>query len=303
MKVLVMGSGGVGGYYGGLLAKSGHNVTFIARGEHYQSLKNNGLTIESQDTDPFTLRVNVTQFPNQNESYDLILFAVKTYDTFEAIKSIESSVTEETVILTFQNGFESGQEIKSLLRQGTLLEGPAYTVCSIKKPGVIQQIGNVNKLIMGPLLREDFHKAELLINHLSGSGWPIELTESPQRELWSKLVFLGPLAAITSITDLNAGEIRSNEFTLKIMEKMMREYAKIGNATGANLNSNVVGSSMKTLHLYPSNGSTSMARDKKMGKKMEIEALLGSVIKKGNEHSIDIPITTLIYGLLNPSVH
>ncbi len=298
MNVLVMGSGAVGSYYGAILAKSGHTVNFVVRGDHFRAIKAQGLTVESQDAKAYTIKVNISHKPDPTIPFDLILFTVKAYDTHDAVKSMLGSISDNTSILTLQNGFESGQEIQSLIQKGTVLEGPAYTVCTIRSPGVVQQIGNVNSLLLGPVDPKDLDKAGTLTKQLSDSGWPIELTNFPQRELWSKLVFLGPLAGLTSIVPLTAGEIRANAHTLKTIEDMMGEYAAVGNVCGANLASDVVGQSIKTLHRYPANGSTSMAKDWNSGKKTEIEALLGSVIRKAKDHRIDMPITSSIYGLL-----
>ena len=302
MRVLVMGAGGVGGYYGGLLARAGHDVTFVARGAHLQALQRNGLTVESEHEPPFTLPVRATAQPGAEHEADLILLTVKTYDTAEALALIRPAAGPGTMVLTLQNGVDSGEAIAATLAQGHVAEGPVYVVSSITSPGVVRQTGGVNRVVAGAHDDASRPRIEALASELRIAGWPMELTDHPQRELWAKLAFLGPLAIGTTLTGLSAGALRSHAASAALLRQLVEEYVGVANAQGVGLGPDASARAMATLERYPADGTSSMARDQEAGRRLEAEALVGSVVRRGKASGVATPATEMAYRLLAPLI-
>lgn len=300
MKVLVMGAGGVGGYYGGLLAKVGHDVTFVARGAHLEALQRDGLTVESQHEPTFTLPVRATAKPGAEHAADLVLIAVKTYDTADALGMANDAVHDDTTVLTLQNGVDSGEVIAAGLARGHVAEGPVYVVSSITSPGVVRQNGDISRVVIGAREAASLSRVEALVAELRSAGWPVEFTDHPQRELWTKLAFLGPLAIGTTLTGLPAGPLRSNEESAALLRQLTEEYVAVANAQGAELARDAAETALATLERYPVQGTSSMARDKEAGRRLEAEALVGSVVRRGRASEIATPATEAAYRLLAP---
>ena len=299
MRIVVMGAGGVGGYYGALLAKAGHDVTFIARGAHLAALRQRGITVESVDGASFTLPVRAMARPAPGPPPDLVLFTVKTYDTASAAEAVAPCVGPDTAVLTLQNGVSAGAELRRLLRC-PVLEGPVYVVSALKAPGVIAFMGGRNRIFIGAEDDADAARAEAAAAALRDAGAGAEYAPNVRRALWTKLVFLGPLAALTALGAPSAGAINGDELTRAVFRATADEYAAAANASGADLPLDAVDEAMRTLAAYPADGTSSMARDRHAGRPMELEALVGDLSRRGKQVGVPTPLADAFYALLRP---
>ena len=299
MRIVVMGAGGVGGYYGALLARAGHDVTFLARGAHLAALQQRGITVESADGTSFTLAVKAMARPMPGPPPDLVLFCVKTYDTASAAEVVAPCVGPQTAALTLQNGVSAGHELRRLLRC-PVLEGPVYVVSALKAPGVIAFMGGRNQIFIGAEDDAGAARAEAVAAALRDAGAGAEYVSNVRQALWTKLVFLGPLAALTALGAPSAGAINGDDLARAVFRATAGEYAAAANASGTDLPPDAVDGAMWTLDAYPPDGTSSMARDRQAGRPMELEALVGDLSRKGKQMDVPTPLADAFYALLRP---
>lgn len=297
MDVLIMGTGGVGGYFGALLGRAGHRLTAIARGAHLEALQRDGLHVESVPDDDFTVPVHSLLTPESGQVFDLVLMSVKSYDIGTAIDLIRPGVGPNTTILTLLNGVESGEQIAATYGDERVLDGVVYIESFIKKPGVISQVGGPRRAIFGNRTGPNGDHEKKLLDDFLAAGWNAELADNVLGALWAKFAYLGPNAAFNTVTNLNSGLLCRAPETERMIRTMVTEYVAIGNAEGAELGGNTVDQIVERLR-NPMIGMTSMLRDRVNGKRIEHEALVGSVIRRGEVAGISTPMTELLYDLL-----
>lgn len=297
MNVLVMGAGGVGGYFGALLARAGHRVTVIARGAHLDALQTGGLRVETAIEDDFTVPVHALPAPEPGVTADLILFTVKSYDAEEGIARIHSAVGPDTQILTLLNGVDAGELLASRFGWNRVLDGVVYIESHVARPGVIAQVGGPRRVIFGRRGGNSAKEEELLAT-FRDAGWEAELAGNVLAALWAKLSFIGPFAAVNTLTGMRAIHLCSDESCARAVDSMVHEYITVANAQGAALPAETASATMERMRGFE--GLSSMLRDRMGGKRLEVEALIGSVAKRGHELGIPTPVTELIRCMLAP---
>ncbi len=298
MKIYIVGSGGVGGYFGGVLARAGNDVTFVARGKHYEAIKENGLTIKSEDGDFVIKPVKVVERILDIKSPDLIIFTVKTYDTASAAKVLNKVVNEKTIILTFQNGVDNDNEIKKYVKSAQVYPGVAYIISTKISPGVISQSGGARWLIFGD--RNNSHNSELKNIEMLMRKAHIDARYSDgiTRDLWKKFMFIVAYAGMTAICRTPIGKVIADPLTKSLYERSVKEAIEVGKAKRVNIAENAFESIMKvTLNTSPESKS-SLLVDIENGRKNEIETLNGTLVRFAREKNIDVPINEMIYGVI-----
>lgn len=302
MDITVMGAGGVGGYFGGLLAKAGNKVTFVARGPHLEAIRKYGLKVQS-DRGDFTVPVVATDNPLAVGPSKLILFTVKTYDTELALASVKSMLDDETVVLTLQNGVESYRTLVNALGASRVLAGAAYIESRVKKPGVIRQTGNVVRIVFGQVNGER-SPGSLAINEIfDDAGIDSELSGNVLRELWTKFIFIASVAGLTSACRARLGTLLNNAEYKKLLLAAMNEIETVGLNQGVNLHANVVERTMEYVEGAVKDITASMHTDLELGRRLELEALNGAVVRMGRERAIDTPVNGLLYLMLKPHIN
>ena len=189
MKVYIVGSGGAGGYLGGLLARSGKDVTFVARGEHYQAMKEEGLKIKSVMGDFEVRPARVIHRISDITNPDLIIFSVKTYDTDQTAKELKSVVNKDTVVISFQNGVENDREIRNHIPHGKVYPGVAYLVSTRTKPGLIEQTGGPRKFIFGDRQDPENQRLKEIEGYMTEAEVDASTSANITRDLWRKYVY------------------------------------------------------------------------------------------------------------------
>ncbi len=209
MKIAVMGSGGVGGYFGGLLARSGEDVTFIARGAHLDAIRSQGLRVVSDLSSEFVVNSPATDDAREAGIQELILYAVKMYQNAEAISFIEPMVGPETVILTLQNGLDNGDLLADVFGRDRVMVGMCALQGRVREPGVVEQLGNVGRVIFGEMGQGTTPRGESLLKVFEKAGWNVELSDNAMGAIWRKFIYLTGTAGINAVTQAPYGEIRN----------------------------------------------------------------------------------------------
>ncbi len=298
MKTYIVGSGGIGGYFGGVLAKSGADVIFLARGENYQALKNNGLKIKSVVGDFEVKPVQVVESIAEIENPDLIIFSVKTYDTESVARGLTPVINPNTVILTFQNGVDNDIQIKKAIKDAQVYPGVAYIITAKTKPGIIEQTGGLRKLVFGDREKPDNPKLKEIEKIMVDAGIDAKDSDDITRDIWEKFMFICPFAGMTALHRKTIGEILANPETEKQYEDCLKEAISVAKVEGVNISENAFEEVMTTSRNTAPASKSSLLLDIENGRKNEIETLNGTLVRLAKEFNINVPINELIYKVI-----
>ncbi len=297
MKIAVIGAGGVGGFYGGLLAKSGEEVAFLGRGEHLNAIKDRGLTVKSPMGE-FLVRPKASDSPNQLGPVDLVVFAVKTYDTEKALDSLLALCRKDTVVVSFQNGVDSAERIAQVVGADKLIGGLTYVESRIEQPGVIAQTSKFHRVIIGELDGSNTERLTRIHSSFTRAGINCETSTDIRRALWQKLLFLCAFASITSVTRSSIGEVLQFTPTRDLVARAMGEIVEVAISQGVNLGAQDIQNAMKTAEGFEFTTRTSMQRDIENDRPSEVDSLTGKVAELGKQAGIATPTHDFVYASL-----
>jgi 2-dehydropantoate 2-reductase len=300
MKIAVMGTGGVGGYYGGLLAQKGHKVSFIARGAHLQAIQNNGLQVKSLHGDFQVKPAVATDDPVQIGPVDLVLFCTKTYHTDEAARQIITMVGPDTTVLSLQNGIDASERIGAAVGMQHMLGGATWISSAIESPGVIRQVSQFRRVVLGELDGQISARLQSIHKALDETGITAELSENILKVLWAKFVFISSASSLGSLTRLPMGEYRSVPETRALVTSLMGEVAAVARAHGVALDQDVVDQALAFMDSTAVHIKASMQLDVAAGRRTEIESMVGVIGRKGREAGIATPVADFVYAALLP---
>lgn len=302
MKIAVVGTGGVGGFFGAKLYAGGQDVRFIARGVHLAAMQRAGLTVHSPDGDLHVPADRFTDDPSSVGKADAILFCVKTYDTAVAASSIAPMLAHETLIIPLQNGVESEQALQRLIPAGIAFSGVAYVYSTIMSPGIITEAGRPRKIQFGRLsgAAADDGRATALLDAMLRAGIDAEFLTDMRSALWKKFIFIAAVGGMTAVTRLTLGEILAVPRTSALLEAAMRETDAVARALGVPLEPGHVSSVMDKLSSYSNDTRSSLYHDLANGKPLEIDALSGAVVRFGAQAGVPTPVHEFLYATLLP---
>ena len=296
-----MGSGGVGGYFGGLLARAGEDVTFIARGAHLEAIRSNGLRVVSDLSGEFVVTSPATDDAREAGIQDLILYAVKMYHNAEAISLIKPMVGPETVVLTLQNGIDNGDSLAEAFGRDRVMVGMCVLQGRVREPGVVEQLGQVGRVVFGEMGQGITPRGEKLLKLFEKGGWNVELSDNAMGALWRKFIYLAGTAGINAITQTPYGEMRNVAETRELIRASYQELIDIADALNAPIGDDVMEWAMTSLDEFPSDGMASLARDFRDGNRVELEGITGTAVRLGKQAGVPTPINSTIYSLLKPA--
>jgi len=300
MKVAVMGAGGVGGYFGGLLARAGHEVTFVARGAHLAAIRQRGLRVESVLDGTFTTSGSAVAHGNEAGTQNLVLFNVKMYQNAQAIEATRPMLGPDTVVLTLQNGIDNGDQLAAAFGADRVMIGSAYMEGRISEPGVVTQ-GGPGRATFGEMRSGISERGQQLLEQFLGAGWRVELQENMPGMLWKKFAYLAGSAAVNAaITNSDYEEIRSVPETRALIQGAIEETLAVGRARGAPMMEDSLEWAMTSLDGFPGQGRASLAKDFLEGRQVELEGLTGTVVRMGREAGVPTPINAGLYAILKP---
>ncbi|HTD91771.1 MAG TPA: 2-dehydropantoate 2-reductase [Burkholderiales bacterium] len=299
MKILIMGSGGVGGFYGGRLAHAGCDVTFVARGTHLAAMRAHGLLIENEAQGNILIKpVTVTDDPTSAGTPDLIIFAVKLWDTEAVAKSLKSIVGPNTAVLSLQNGVVKDDILSGVFGEKVLMGGVAYVGTHIARPGVIHQVGTLQRLAFGEYDGKKSARAQALLAALLKAGIQAELSGDIRRTLWEKYTFLVGLSGATATMRTAIGPVRENPQTRAFLHDLMKETVAVGRALGVALPENYADDRLKFADSVPATMDASLHHDLKNGNRLEVEWLAGGVVQLGQKAGVPTPCNRAVWDVL-----
>jgi len=294
----MVGTGGVGGYYGGLLARAGHDVAFITRGEHLRAIRSRGLEIRSVHGDFIVHPARATDRPEEIGAVDLTIFAVKTYHTDSAARLMRPLVGPQTVILPLQNGVESAVNLIRHFDQRAILGGATWIVASIVEPGVIRQESQFRRIALGELDGRLTERVKAVGDALAEAGATVEVSAEIEKVLWTKLLFIASFSGVTSVTRAPAGPVMACAESRLLLERAMREVEAVARARGFTLDADVVEKTMAFCEKLEATATSSMQRDVAAGRRLEHNALNGAVVRLGRELDVQTPVHEFIWTCL-----
>jgi len=300
MKIMVMGSGGMGAYYGGLLAQQGNDVTFIARGAHLDAIRANGLQVKSIFGDFTISPAKATDSPTEIGSVDLILFCVKTYNTEEAAKAIQPAVGPQTAVLSLQNGVDAPERIGKIVGVEHILGGMTQISSAVEAPGVVKQVSQFRRIVFGELDGSNSERVQSIDGVFKSTGITVEITEDILKVLWTKLVFISAASSFGSLTRLPMGDYRSVPETRTMIVNLMREVEAIARAQGIALDADVVDKCLKFMDAAAPHIKPSMQLDVEGGRRTELDSMVGVIGRKGRELGVLTPVADFVYASLLP---
>lgn len=302
MRIVVVGSGGTGGYFGAKLARAGEEVTFLARGAHLQAIRDHGLTVRSAVEGEWNVQVEATDSVAGHPTADLVLFCVKSFDTGSAAELIRPVIGPDTAVLSLQNGIDNEDKLMRSLGAGHVLGGVAYVFSNIESPGVIahHQLG---RIILGEMAGGASQRTDAIVETLETAGIDAVADPAIMSTLWRKYVFLVALSGTTAVTRLPVRFIREVPETRELWRRQVEELLALAEADGANLDADTMQSSSNLLESLGPNNYSSLYHDLAAHKRLELDALHGHAVRLGKQHGVPTPTLFAVYASLMPYLH
>jgi 2-dehydropantoate 2-reductase len=299
MRIAIVGSGGVGGYFGGRLAAAGSDVHFIARGTHLQVMRSRGLRIDSPKGQLNLHRVSATDDPSAVGPVDAVLFAVKLYDTDSATRLLPPLIGPDTIVVSLQNGVDSVAILTRAVGRPHVAGGVAYVAAVISEPGVIRHTA-MDHLIFGELDGAKSARLERLLADCLAAGFQATLSERIDADIWSKFVRLSVFSGMTSVTRSPIGVLRDDPDLFAMLQAAILECMAVAHAKSIQLPPGVLDEIMSMVHGLPPQAKSSMLEDLERGRPLELPWLSGAVVRIGEEAGVPTPIHRFIATVLKP---
>ena len=298
MRIAIIGSGGVGGFFGAKLAKGGADVTFLARGAHLEAIRTSGIAIESGADVERVSPVRATDDPGELDVSDFVLLAVKLWDTEAILERVKTAIGPNTTIISFQNGVLKDTFLRERFDRSQIMGGVAYVATTIDRPGVIRQTGPLQRLVIGEFDGKRSPRSQALFQACLAGGIKAELSSNIEREIWEKYVFLVGLSGTTTSMDSPIGPIRSNAQTRQFLLDVMREVVAVGRACGIDLPEDYAERRLKLVDDVSPAMTSSMHHDLQRGNRLEVAWLSGGVVTMGAQCGVPTPLNRALADIL-----
>jgi 2-dehydropantoate 2-reductase len=298
MRIAVMAAGAVGGYFGARLAAAGHDVFFIARGANLEAMSRTGLKVESALGNLHLPKPNVTDDPARVGPVDIVLFAVKLWDTETAAKQALPLVGPDTRVITLQNGVDSPERLAPVLGAEHAVAGSAYIATVLSAPGTVTHTSKFARMVCGRSDGLFDERLEAFTKAAQAAGIDIALSDAMDRERWQKFVFLVGLSGATAATRMPLGPILKDPDTRAFFYSLMREVVAVGRAKGVSLPADFADDRMTFAESSPPNFKASLLHDLERGNRLELDWLAGKVVALGRELGVPTPANAAVYAIL-----
>jgi 2-dehydropantoate 2-reductase len=299
VKIAIMGSGGVGGLFGAHLLRGGADVAFVARGEHLAAMRRNGILIEGvPGGDVHVPVVRATDDPREIGPVDLVLFAVKLNATEAALKSIAPLFGPKTAIVSFQNGVLKDDYLRAAYDAERVFGGVGYVGSAIDRPGVIRQVGPMQRLLFGEFDGTRSRRVEAFAEACRAGGIAAEISDDIRRAIWEKFVFLVGLSGTTATMRVPIGPIRENAQTRAFLRDLMREVVAVGRAHGVELPQDYAERRLALADDVAYDMTSSLHHDLQRGKPLEVRWLAGGVVELGASKGVPTPLNRAVADIL-----
>ena len=303
MRFAILGSGAVGGYYGARLARAGHDVTFIARGAHLTAIRERGLSIRSPMLGDFTVGASAEEDTSRVGRVDVVLLAVKTYDNPTALPLIGPMLGPDSSVLTLQNGVDSAQEVARVAGESVVIGGTTYVATALTAPGVIDQTGTHRRIVFGEVFGELPRlsvRVRAVHDALASADIQSECVDDGRVPIWEKFIFLVTLAGFTGASRLPIGPLWADSGIRAQFLEGCREVERVARAEGVQVSRDVIERIESYIDAIPGTMRSSLLIDLSQGKRIEVEALHGSIVRRARAAGVAVPIMSTLYALLKP---
>lgn len=300
LRIAVVGAGAVGGYYGALLARAGHDVRFVARGAHGDAIRRNGLTVRRFDGE-FTVHAAASPNPAELGAADLVLLSVKNYDNDSALPLLPPLVRSGTTVLTLQNGVDSPDEVAAIVGRDAVLGGAAYIATEIAAPGVIRQTGNYQRIAFGEVFAPApriSDRVARLAEILVGAGIEALPAADGRVQLWEKFIYLAAMSGMTGAARQPLGVVRGDPVARARLFAAIREVEALARAEGVPVALDIVDRLSVFVDGVPASMRSSLLIDLSHGRRIEVEALQGAVVRRAARLGVPVPIMGTLYAVL-----
>jgi 2-dehydropantoate 2-reductase len=295
MKIAAMAAGAVGAYFGGRMQAAGHDVAMIARRAHLDALRQNGLKIESVHGDLHLPKVNATDDPRQVGVVDIVLFAVKLWDTETAAQLARPLVGPDTRVITLQNGVDSYERVSAILGKEQTVCGTAYIAAVLGGPGLMRHTSKFATMRVGRMDGKPDAKLAAFVEAAKAAGLDIQPQDDMNRERWQKFVFLSSMAGVNCLTRQPIGKVLADPDTRAFYRALMEECLAVGQKSGAKVPSAWVDDRMTFSDAAPPGMKASMFHDLEAGNRLELDWLTGKVVSLGRELGVPTPASDAVY--------
>ena len=303
MKFAILGSGAVGGYFGAKLARSGQDVTFIARGAHLDAIRSKGLEVRSEKLGDFSVRAAAEGDTANVGHVDVVIVSVKAYDNATALPMLTPMIGNDTVVLTLQNGVDSTDEVAAVVGEDHVLGGTTYVATALEGPGLIVQTGVHRSIIFGEVFRDRSRvspRVQALADVLAAADIQVTPVADARVPIWDKFVYLVPFSGFTGSARLPIGYLWQHPQAQDMFYAASREVAAIARAEGVTISANRFETLKDYMDHIPFTTRSSLLIDLEFGKRIEVEALQGAAIRRAAKHGVPIPIVSTLYAALKP---
>lgn len=299
MKIAIIGTGGVGGYFGGQLAKAGNEVTFVARGEHLKAMQQNGLQVNSLQGDYKLDNVKATDTIESIGKVDLVMLCQKAWQVKDTAPQLNSLLHESTAVLTLQNGVTVGEELKAFIPAKHIVSGLCKIISKIESPGVITHFGVEPTIIFGEQDNAITKRVKEIQEAFQKAAIKSFISRDIQADLWKKFISIC-ISGLMAITKLSYGGVVAYASTRQLLIELFTEIYTLALKIGVNLSPDYVEKTVQLMESFPYDSTTSMARDIWAGKPSEIEYQNGAVVKLAEKYGVEVPINKFIYYCILP---
>lgn len=303
IKIAIVGLGGVGGYFGGMLAKHYSEnpeveVYFVARGEHLRKVKENGLTLITENGTFQIFPTLATDNVAEIGTVDYIMMTPKSYDLDSTVAQIKPMIGSNTVILPLLNGIDNSERIRVLLPETEVWDGCCYIVARLNEPGVVESSGGLHRLNFGFEFKQNNERLVSFEALMKDAGIDATFYEDIMYVIWTKFFFISATASLTSYFNVSFGALLTDEVRKATLVRLLEELLLVANAEGAKIERTVIDKVVHQLEMLPFETTASMHSDFQAGKNTEVHGLTGAVVKLGKKHGIETPTYDMVYNRL-----
>ena len=299
MKIAIIGTGGVGGYFGAKLVKAGFDVTFLARGEQLKAIQAKGLKVKSVLGDFVVDNLKATDKITEIEQPDLIIVCVKAWQIKDIRNDLKKIVHANTLILPLQNGILAAKELSEKIDNNHVLAGLCRIYSKMESPGVINHFGMTPSIVFGEVDNPQSESLTAIKKIFDEAGIVSKIGDDMNAELWKKFISICT-SGLLAVTKTTYGEVRELKVTREMMISLVREVYMLSQKMGVNIESEYVEKTVTAIDSYPYDSTSSLTRDVWEGKPSEIEYQNGTVVRLGKEYGIDTPINSFVYNCILP---
>ena len=303
MHIAIMGAGAVGGYFGGLLSRAGHAVTFIARGAHLAAMRQRGLVLDTPNGRLVVDSARCVEQPSEVGRCDVVLFAVKAYDIEAAAAPLKPLIDGGACVVSVLNGVDHQDRIASVLGAGSVLGGLAMVSGVIVEPGLIRYTSAMSGLRFGEADGSMSARATAFRDACVGAGFTADLLPDIRVAQWAKFVGLATNAALTSLFRLPAGNIYHDPDTIPMATRAFGEVAALARAEGIELPADIVARTLAMHQSFPKTMYASMFHDLAKGRPLELDSFSGHVVRRGRALGVATPVHEIAWLALKPYLH